>query len=206
MPFNRGWDHATRAFLIDRDRTGPLPSPNTGTAQGEDGAIVSNVTNIDIPPATKVWVTIPGPREPVLNAKGEMSPRWWRFFEELYRRTGYLEDNINSVDTIIGQVLGGGSTAALVLAGIAPDPLVSHTQAPTTASLTTTGIAPSTNRLVTTSTGSLSLTGNEHTNWSKAPSVGSMSLAGSAPSILVITAPSAGSLALAGSTPGRTEF
>jgi hypothetical protein len=138
MPFLRRWDNLEQDYVIDRDLTGPpKPSPNTGTAQAQDGTIVGDASNVNIPPATPIPVTIPSPYEPVLDSRGSMNPRWWRFLEELYRRTGAIEDNINNVD----RLLGGSTTAgSMAFAGVAPSIIVGQTVP--SASLTFTGNVP----------------------------------------------------------------
>ncbi|MHA1952210.1 MAG: hypothetical protein ACW987_20395, partial [Candidatus Thorarchaeota archaeon] len=78
MPFNRRWDESIREYVIDRDLTGPpKPVPSTGTKVAATGAVIADSTAVAVPPATPIPVTIPAPREPVLDAFGAMSPRWW---------------------------------------------------------------------------------------------------------------------------------
>jgi hypothetical protein len=83
-----------------------------------------------------------------------MSPRWWRFFEELYRRTGALEDNINGVEII------SGSSA-------------------TTAAMTITGAAPTIINLTTLGTGSMAVAG-QAVKVNPIPDTGSAALTGQA--------------------------
>jgi hypothetical protein len=101
--------------------------------------VVADSTAVAVPPATPIPVTIPGIREPVVNGSGVMTPRWWRFFEELYRRTGAIEDNINNADRVL---TGTGTTGSLALAGVAPTAEITHNKTPATASLTLAGAAP----------------------------------------------------------------
>jgi len=118
MPFQRRYDRDAQTYIVDRTLTGaPRPVPSTGQAQAADGSIVGAVANADIPPATPIPVSIPGINELVVDSRGAMSPRWWRFFEELYRRTGAIEDNINSFELILGD---SATTVALVLSGVIP--------------------------------------------------------------------------------------
>jgi hypothetical protein len=139
MPFQRRWSIEEEDYIVDRELTGPPPVPSTGTTQTESGNIVGDASNVAVAPATPVRVTMPGPREVVLDANGNMTPRWRRFFEELYRRTGAIEDNINNTDRNIG---GTTTTAALVLSGAAPTAEISVTEAVPVGTLTIAGAAP----------------------------------------------------------------
>jgi len=163
MPFQREWDPDVDTYVINRDNTGPpKPTVLTGTIKAEDGAIVADSTTVTVPPATPVKVTLPGPNEPVIDSQGRLNPRWWRFFNELYQRTGGITDNINRSPT---SLLGAGTADALALAGVAPtlkiDPgpemslgtlslagsapetaLSSPVEAPLVGTLTLTGAAP----------------------------------------------------------------
>ena len=126
MPFQREWDSETEAYVVNRDRTGP-PKPNstTGTAAAaltdNDGNIVSAILAespvVGIDPPTPIAVNLPGPNEPIVMANGKINHRWWRFFNELYLRTGGEVDAINTVPTTL---LGAGSIDALALSGNAP--------------------------------------------------------------------------------------
>jgi len=154
MPFNR--THPNGEPVIDRTQTGPpAPSPQTGTVQSEDGSIVSDSATIDIPRATPVFVNQPSPFEPVIDANGKITPRWWRFFDQLYRRTGGVVDNINRTPTTL---LGSGSPAALVFAGIIPTAEIVHTRQIGLGSITATGGSIVVNPIP--SLASLTLTGN----------------------------------------------
>ena len=161
MPFKRRWSREERTHIIDRDLTGPVrPVPDTGTQVTEDGIVVADSSNLNIPPATPMPVTIPGIREPVLDALGSMSPRWWRFFEELYRRTGAIEDNINNANRFLS---GSGTSGSIALAGVAPTAEISVTESPSTGSLSLAGVTPfavSSSPIITPSTASLGLTGD----------------------------------------------
>jgi hypothetical protein len=84
-----------------------------------------------------------------------MSPRWWRFFEELYRRTGAIEDNINNADRVL---TGAGTTGTLALAGVAPTAEISVTEAVPVGALALASEAP-TVIVPTVPGGSLSLAG-----------------------------------------------
>ena len=157
MPFQRRYDRDTRTFVIDRDLTGaPKPVPSTGTAQIADGTIVGSAANQDIPPATPIPVSIPGINEIVTDSRGVMSPRWWRFFEELYRRTGAIEDNINSIGRITGT---SATTAALAFTGNAATVEIDHIRQVGLGSITTTGAAPSILNGFQPSLGSIAITG-----------------------------------------------
>ena len=84
----------------DRTQTGALAPPEPGIAQSEEGIIVGSLEEQSaIKAGTEVFVTLPGPREAVLDARGNMTPRWFRFFQELHRRTGGTQDNVNFVGT-----------------------------------------------------------------------------------------------------------
>lgn len=137
MPFNRRWEDDE--YIIDRTLTGPPPPPSTGKTQTAAGIIVGDASGISIPPATPIRVTIPGPREAVLDSQNCLTPRWRRFFEELYRRTGALEDNINSTDRYVG---GSTTAVAMSLTTYAPTVQIAHSKEVPTATLALTGIAP----------------------------------------------------------------
>ena len=139
MVFNRRWDDETNGYIIDRTITGPPPPPSTGTTQTSTGIIVGDAAGISIPPATPIRVTIPGPREAVLDAQNCLTPRWRRFFEELYRRTGALEDNINSTDRDVG---GSTTVVAMTITTYAPTVQIAHSKEVPSATLALTGIAP----------------------------------------------------------------
>jgi hypothetical protein len=164
MTFKRIWDYDEERYVIDRELTGPpKPVPETGTIRAADGAIVADSTTVSIPPPTPIEVKFPGPREPVLDGNGNMTPRWYRFYKELYLRTGGPVDNINRVPTT---TIGSGVTPTeLTLAGAAPSVEIDHfravgvgtlsvspttpapdesspTRSPSTASITVTGAAP----------------------------------------------------------------
>lgn len=122
MPFQREWRQVNGGYELvpNRDRTGyPRPVPETGLVVEEDGVIALANQNVrpDIPPATPVQVNLPGPNEPLVLSNGRINPRWWRFFDELYRRTGGPVDNINRAPTTY---VGNSTPDALALAGIAP--------------------------------------------------------------------------------------
>ena len=154
MPFNRTWPNGEP--VIDRTQTGPpAPSPQTGTVRAEDGSIVADSATIDIPRATPVFVNQPSPFEPVIDAEGRITPRWWRFLDQLYRRTGGVVDNINRIPTTL---LGGSSssTVAMTITGAAPS--LSWTQAMgVPASMSITGAAPTVSILVSVPLGSMTI-------------------------------------------------
>lgn len=142
MAFRRRYDIATGDYIVDRTLTGPPPPPEVGTTLEATGVIVGDSATVSFAPATPVKVNIPGPREAVIDARGMMTPRWRRFFEELYRRTGATEDNINR---LFGRNLGGtGTTGSMtltgqsitvkedhVITGMSPDSLTTSSEAPT---------------------------------------------------------------------------
>ena len=136
MPFNREYILTDEGYqpTINRERTGPPVRPETGTTVGETVAVVADSAEVFIPPAKIIPVTMPGPREPVLDASGIMAPRWRRFFEELYRRTGALEDNVNGLTD--RDTAGAGTTAATAITGNAPTIIHDRVAAPSTASTT----------------------------------------------------------------------
>ena len=138
MPFNRKFDEFEGDYIIDRTLTGPPPTPNTGTTVSDSGIVIADSANVAIPPSKTIPVTMPGPREPVLDASGIMAPRWRRFFEELYRRTGALEDNVNG---LTDRELGGAGIAIdpIAISGIAPTVVQGIVKAPSTVSITATG-------------------------------------------------------------------
>ena len=155
--FLRRWDEGQRDYIVDRDLTGPpKPVPSTGTRVTATGAVVADSATIAVPPATPIPVRIPGILEPVTDSRNVMTPRWWRFFEELYRRTGAIEDNVNNASRTLA---GSATTAALALTGAAPSAEITHIRQVGTASLTATGIAPSIGNHIDVPTGSIGLTG-----------------------------------------------
>jgi hypothetical protein len=141
MAFNRRWDEDRREYIVDRDLTGPpKPAAETGTVVAADGSVVAQSDTINITPATPVNVNLPSPNEPIITADGKINHHWWRFFNELYLRTGGVVDNINRVPTA---AVGSGTTDALVFTGNAPvvkTPVVVTMGAPD--ALTTTGNIP----------------------------------------------------------------
>ena len=182
MPFQREWDDDTREFIINRNRTGPPPPPSTGTVRAEDGSIVADSATLSIPPPTPVTVDQPSPFEPVIDANGRITPRWWRFFDQLYRRTGGVVDNINRVPTTL---IGGSSssTVAMTITGAAPS--LSWTQAMgAPASMSITGGSIVVNPL---------------------PSTGSMAIASAAPTVSILVSVPLGSIAITGAAPTVTS-
>ena len=176
MVFNREWDEDIESYVINRDRTGPpKPSSTTGTAAASltdnDGNIVSAVLAqspvVGIAPPTPITVTLPSPSEPIIMANGRINHRWWRFFNELYLRTGGAVDAVNKVPTTL---LGAGTVDALALAGKVPTLQHNRVSAPTTASISITETTPET---------ALS-------SPVEAPLVGSISLTGAAPTAPVV--------------------
>lgn len=144
----------------DRTITGQLPPPEPGVAQTEDGMIVGSTDDPSgIKAGTQVKVGLPGPREPVIDSLGYMSPHWYRFLQELYRRTGATRDNVNFVPGFRKLPLNPFS---LALAGIAPSAEIVHIRQMGAGSLSITG--------------SISSTGPE-------PSVGALNLSGQAPTV-----------------------
>lgn len=139
MPFNRRWDKDLETYVVDRELTGPPPPPETGTIVEESGMVVADSAAVSIPPATPVRVKIPGPRERVIDASGNMTPRWRRFFEELYRRTGAIEDNINRTSRSLA---GTGTTGIAALAGAAPTIKIEFIQSPSGGALSIASEAP----------------------------------------------------------------
>ena len=166
MPFNLEWDPEAEEYISNLFRTGPPQPPETGTTQSETGNIVGDASTIKITPATPVTVTIPGPRERVIDAQGNMTPRWRRFFEELYRRTGHIEDNIN----VAGRNLSGaGTTGSIAFTGAAPTVEIDHFRMMGLGSLSIAGsiAEPSLSSPV------------------EAPSTGSISIAGAVPVVVI---------------------
>jgi len=139
MPFNLEWDPESGTYITNRNRTGPPQSPSTGTTQADTGNIVGDSSTIAVTPATAINVTMPGPRERVIDASGNMAPRWRRFFEELYRRTGAFEDNVNTTSR---ELSGSGTTIALAITGYAPSAEITHIRDVGVGSLSFTGNVP----------------------------------------------------------------
>ena len=150
MPFNREYRRANGeepGYYINRDRTGPPGPPQPGVVQTNAGVVTgadTNVvggSNVVLQPDKDIPVTIPGPREKVIDAHGNMSPRWRRFFEELYRRTGgALEDTVNAASfTFSNPELAPDD---LVITGAAPTLAYSWVVFPSTQSVSLTGQQP----------------------------------------------------------------
>ena len=140
MPFQRRWNPATREYEPDRTLTGPaVPSPDRGRDQTNSGMIVGSNADIEVTPAKQIPVRMPGPRDRVVNPDGTMNRVWWRFLEELHRRTGALEDNVNWSGLTLGS---SGTTVAIVITGAAPSAEITHSKTPSTVTLSVTGNAP----------------------------------------------------------------
>ena len=138
MPFfKRDIGGGTR--VVDRTQTGGYAPPEPGRVQTEDGTIVGSLSENTIPSGTEVKVNLPGPREPLFDARGNVSPRWYRFFLELYRRTGGPNDNVNFTPALRNLPL---SPQALSIAGAAPTVQIVHTKEVPVASLSLSSEAP----------------------------------------------------------------
>jgi hypothetical protein len=111
MPFHREWEDGK--YIFNRNRTGPLPPPETGTTVQEGGAVIyaNQAVTPAVPPSTPVKVNFPGPNEPIVGPNGLITPRWWRFLDELYRRTGGPVDNINRPEMSVGSISIAGQNA-----------------------------------------------------------------------------------------------
>ena len=184
MPFQRVWDHGEEVYVVDRSFTGPpRPAPETGTVVAEDGTVVAQSATIAITPATPVKVNLPHPGEPIVMADGKINHHWWRFFNELYLRTGGVVDNINRVPTTL---LGTGSHDALAFTGYAPSPEITHIRQMGKGSVAITGYAPSVEitHIRQMSVGSASITGYiaqpALSSPVEAPLVGSVAITGQA--------------------------
>lgn len=124
----------------DRTQTGALAPPEPGIAQTEEGVIAGSLSEQSaIKVGTEVKVTPPGPHEKVIDARGHMTPRWYRFFRELYRRTGGTQDNVNFVGTF--RQLAPPSTA-LAISGAAPSVDITHNRQTQVGGLTLSGGIP----------------------------------------------------------------
>ncbi len=140
MPFYEEFEPITQTNVVNRTRTGPIAPPQRGVTQSSDGIVVGSITDAAvIAPATPIPVTMPGHRDRVLNSDGSMSPHWWRFFSELYRRTGAIEDNVNWATNVD---LGSGTAGAVVLATAAPSAEITHSRATSVGSLAIASTAP----------------------------------------------------------------
>ena len=139
MPFHKVWNPVTGTKVTNRDQTSPPPPPETGLATEADGTVIlaNQNTTPNIPPATPITVTFPGPNEPMVLPNGMISPRWWRFLNELWRRTGGYQDNINKISSIYFFPTSG----SLVLSGVAPTINIAEIGAPSTVSVAMTGQA-----------------------------------------------------------------
>jgi hypothetical protein len=140
MPFHREWEDGK--YIFNRNRTGPLPPPETGTTVQEGGAVIyaNQAVTPAVPPSTPVQVNFPGPNEPIVGPNGLITPRWWRFLDELYRRTGGPVDNINRRP----EVYLPPDTASMVLSGqsVASSRTIFIYKFPSTASVSLTGYIP----------------------------------------------------------------
>jgi hypothetical protein len=140
VPFQRKWSLEEGDYVIDRTLTGPpQPTVYTGTTVSEDGTVVASSPTVNITPSTPVNVTLPGPNEPVVDSQGRLNPRWWRFLNELYQRTGGINDNINRTPTTL---LGAGATVAIVFTGNAPSAEITHIRQTPSDSISITGYIP----------------------------------------------------------------
>lgn len=169
MPFLRRWDPATQTRIADRTLTGPAkPSAETGTIAKTDGTVIVANQNVQpsVPPSTPVNVILPSPNEPIIGKDGKINHNWWRFFNQLYLRTGGVLDNVNQVHTTYA-ISGGvdalaftGETSVLdltifvykypaagsaTITGETPESLLaSPTELPPAGSVTITGLEPTT--------------------------------------------------------------
>jgi hypothetical protein len=138
MPFQRVQLNGIK--VPDRTITGALPPPEPGVSQSEDGIIVGSVADpAGIKAGTEVVVTLPGPKEILFDSRGIMTPRWYRFFSELHRRTGGTRDNVNFVPALRKLPL---EPFALMITGPAPTAQIVHIRMMGVGSLAITGIAP----------------------------------------------------------------
>lgn len=120
MPFFREFSISEGQKVVNRSRTGPLKAPDTGVIISIDSIVIGDSQSDPydaIAPSTPIKVTLPGPRERVIDDNGILTPRWRRFFEELYRRTGAYEDNVND----LGRDTGNLSPDPLVISGSTPN-------------------------------------------------------------------------------------
>ena len=163
MAFQRRWDPELDDYVVDRNLTGPpRPAAETGTVVSQDGTVVARSTTVAITPATPVNVDLPSPNEPLVMSDGRINHHWWRFFNQLYLRTGGVQDNINRTPTVL---LGAGSEDALAFAGQTPVTRIDEVVVGIVGSLTATGQSeePALSSPV------------------EAPSVGSITITGAAP-------------------------
>ena len=138
--FNRRYDTDTADYVIDRTQTGLPTAPSTGTIISTDGSVVAISADVVIAPATPVKVNLPGPNEPVVDSRGRMNPRWYRFLTELYTRTGGPVDNINRTAAVLGGTVMAPD--ALAFTGYAPTINASNIYIMPLGSAAFTGYAP----------------------------------------------------------------
>lgn len=138
MPFHRIYDNSGE-LIVDRTLTGVPPPPEPGVAQTDGGAIVGSEADITIKPGTFVRVTLPGPRERMIDDNGFISPRWYRFLQELYRRTGGVNDNVNWTGH---QRDLGIPSATATFTGAAPSVAITHIRVTSAGSATFSSEAP----------------------------------------------------------------
>jgi hypothetical protein len=142
VAFQKRWDPDLEDYISDRTLTGPpKAAPETGTTVQDDGVVIVADQNVqpDVPPVTPVTVSFPGPNEPIVGKNGLITPRWWRFLDELYRRTGGVNDNINRAPSYYRWV---NSTVALSLAGAAPSVKIDPGPEMSVGSIALTGQTP----------------------------------------------------------------
>ena len=157
MPFGRKW--VDGAYVVDRTNTGAPSTAEEGTVVEADGTVVADSATVSIPPATPIKVTFPGPNERLIDARGNLSPRWRRFFEELYRRTGGINDNINKANRVL---VGGSSADALTITGSdAPSIGIDEIVPAVVGSMTVSGETPT--ALTGPTTASISISGETPT-------------------------------------------
>ena len=166
MPFLRKWDPDTQTRIADRTLTGPAkPSAETGTIAKTDGTVIVANQNVQpsVPPSTPVNVVLPSPNEPIIGKNGRINHNWWRFFNQLYLRTGGVLDNVNQIHTTYA--ISGG-VDALAFTGTTPTTDIEEIAVPTVGSATMTGETPESLLASPTelpSIGSITITGLEPT-------------------------------------------
>lgn len=166
MPFLRRWDPDTQTRIADRTLTGPAkPSAETGTIAKTDGTVIVANQNVQpsVPPSTPVNVILPSPNEPIIGKDGKINHNWWRFFNQLYLRTGGVIDNVNQVHTTYA--ISGG-VDALAFTGTTPTIDIEEIAVPTVGSITVTGLSEEpalSSPVEAPSIGSITITGLEPT-------------------------------------------
>jgi hypothetical protein len=142
MAFNLVWDPVTQTKVPNTSATGPVPPPETGVIAETDGdlKVANQAVFPAVPPVTPVEVILPSPNEPIIGRDGKINHNWWRFFNQLYRRTGGHQDNVNRI--LRSYIIAGSPDALAFTGGGAPTLDIEEGAKPTAGSATLSGQLP----------------------------------------------------------------